>query len=500
MSRHHCPKRQLMGFGEPLDWRPLDFVDSVPYVFCCALCGVLPAFPKRLTTCCHVFCPSCFESITEQQCVCPVDGSLFAEHSVEALDSIRGGVNELRAHCPNASHGCTFVGMLAEIREHFVRSCDHNEVHCPRCGLAILQRTALYHHSQECDATHKVEPASDAEADSSNEDACHLSSSSRRSRSRGKSASGKSGDKAKRSGARRVPSAENAGREKGPIVAAIRSLLQDNPGSSILSASVGPSGVPSVAPSAETSLISRGGIAARGDRHKAAKPSKSADGALTSLSEAQLLERVDSMVARQRKKTQSDLAPAAAEVTSSAEDCARAPSHMATTSAVAAESRPASSHDVTKKTSSVAPTGFAFCYVTGLVGAESRLVCGEELVLRSDCSQLADCAFRVHARLRRDADGGVLVCFTLCLCGGTWRKVADWALSSRICLVLVHPWDQAQNMRLLLCLNPAAFPPPKESHPGRWDFWSPTNELKLRDLATRGFVSSGAICVALEIQ
>ncbi|KAL3221017.1 hypothetical protein MRX96_029721 [Rhipicephalus microplus] len=81
-------------------------------------------------------------------------------------------------------------------------------------------------------------------------------------------------------------------------------------------------------------------------------------------------------------------------------------------------------------------------------------------------------------------------------------QVADWALSNKVSLLLVHPWDQAQNRRLPLCLNPESVPLPTESvpHPRRWDFWSPTSELKLKELAAGGFVSSGAICIALEIE
>lgn len=543
MSGRQQARRQLSGFGELLDWRPLEFVDTVPNVFCCTLCGVMPAFPKRLTTCCHVFCQPCFEKLVERERRCPLDQTPFAEDAVETLDSVHGGINQLRAHCPNASGGCTVVAALPDLKEHVAESCDHNQVQCPRCGASFLQKTALSHYLEECTGARKVaspvlsEASSAASADRSDEDSYRRSGRRAPHSLKGLDKAGCwAGEQSLSVGARKAASAENAAlaENKPKIIAAIRSLLQESHGGTIRSASRGASRAPSV----ETSLIKisrRSGSSSKPDlvstRDASAKSSKSADGVVPetdkTLSERQLLDKVDSMLARAMEtaaasSSSADDAAEAATTEPAAADVAEASMSSSSSSGSGAAKKPSASSSstprhrsrrhgagsskrakaVAARTGAVSPPGFACCYIQGVVGAEARVACGEELVLRSDSSQLADCVFRVHARLRRDAEGSVLVCFTLCLCGGTWRQVAEWALANKISLLLVHPWDQAQNRRLPLCLNPDSVPLPKDSvpHPGRWDFWSPTGELKLKELAAGGFVSSGAICIALEIE
>ncbi|XP_054925253.1 uncharacterized protein [Dermacentor andersoni] len=158
-------RRQLAGFGELLDWQPLEFADAVPKVFCCTLCGVLPTFTKRLTPCCHVFCRQCFEMLAEREHRCPLDQTPFADEAVDTLDSVHGGVNRLRARCPNASSGCTFVGALPELKEHVAGRCDHNAVQCPRCGAAVLHSVMLYHHLEDCGGARKSTLAEDEAAE-----------------------------------------------------------------------------------------------------------------------------------------------------------------------------------------------------------------------------------------------------------------------------------------------------------------------------------------------
>nr|XP_050032198.1 uncharacterized protein LOC126528342 [Dermacentor andersoni] len=520
MSRH-TSKRQLTGFGELLDWRPLDFADTVPSVFCCTLCGVLPAFPKRLKPCCHVFCQQCFGKLAERERRCPLDQAPFADDGVETLDSVHGGVNRLQARCPNASIGCPFVGALPELKEHFAGRCDHNEVQCPRCGAAVLQSAALHHYLEKCGGGARM-GASPVTSETSSLASADLSEDDTSRRSSRRSQSAKNLDKIKRSGgvssgARMSTSTENAAAEKPQIVATIRSLLQESHGGSIRSATRSASRTPSV----ETSLIKsgrKGSASSKRDlessKSTTAKVSKSTEGVQEidkAPPERQLLEKVDSMLAKAMETA--DVAAAAS--TSAAEGEASKSSSSGSDSSKKSAPSPsarhrARKHDASRRAKGVArvgvgassPPGFACCYITGIVGAESRIASGEELVLRSDSSTLSDCMFRVHARLRRDAEGSVLVCFTLCLCGGTWHQVADWALANKISLLLVHPWDQALNRRLPLCLNPDAVPVTKRAarQPGRWDFWSPTTELQLKELAARGFVSSGAICIALEIE
>ncbi|KAL3221015.1 hypothetical protein MRX96_029719 [Rhipicephalus microplus] len=443
MSGRTPCKRLLAGFGQLLDWRPLDFIDTVPKVFCCTLCGVMPAFPKRLTPCCHVFCQPCFDSLVQREHRCPLDQTPFADDAVETLDSVRGGIYQLRALCPNSSSGCTLVAFLPELKEHVAGLCDFIQVQCPRCGTAVLQKAALSHYLHDCPGAHRKDEspvwsdicsvASDEDDSRRSRKSVHKAPLSVKGLDKAKSPRGSSVRVRKASSAETLATAE--GNPK--IVAAIRALLHESHGGSIRSASRSTSRVPSV----ETSLmktVRKGSSSPKSDlpQWMTAKASRSAEGVPEddkAPSERQLLDRVDS-----GKKSGSSVF---------ASSHRRSRKHDSKRSKGAARAVAASS------------PGFACCYITGVAEAEARIVCGEEVVLRSDRSQLADCTFRVHARLRRDTDGSGLVCFTLCLCGGTWRQVADWALANKVSLVLVHPWDQAQNRRLPLCLNPESVPP-----------------------------------------
>ncbi|KAH8029808.1 hypothetical protein HPB51_004813 [Rhipicephalus microplus] len=477
----------------------------------------MPAFPKRLTPCCHVFCQPCFDSLVQREHRCPLDQTPFADDAVETLDSVRGGIYQLRALCPHSSSGCTLVAFLSELKEHVAGLCDFIQVQCPRCGTAVLQKAALSHYINDCaGAQRKVASPvwSDTSSLASDED------DSRRSDHK-TPRSVKGLDKAKSPGGSPVGTHESSSEtattaESNPkTVAAIRALLHDSHGGSIRSASRHTSRVPSM----ETSLIKtgrKGGSSSKFNlpNRVTAKGSKNAVGVTgdKALSERQLLDWVDSLLAKVTGILTSADDVAAAVAAEGAET-----SNPSSSGSGSGSNKPASSIASPRRRSrkrdskrsrgavrvvSASSPGFACCYILGVVDAESRIACGEELVLRSDSSQMADCTFRVHARLRRDTDGSALVSFTLCLCGGTWRQVADWALANKVSLLLVHPWDQAQNRRLPLCLNPESVPLPTESvpHPRRWDFWSPTSELKLKELAAGGFVSSGAICIALEIE
>ncbi|KAH9364264.1 hypothetical protein HPB48_022948 [Haemaphysalis longicornis] len=142
-------RRQLSGFDQFLDWRPLEFVDKIPDELVCSICGVVSAFPKRLP-CRHVFCPTCYGEITERERICPVDRGSFLGEMVETVDSSRVGIKELRIRCPNSPRGCTFVGPLSKLHEHFLEQCRLAEVHCARCRMALPQKTAVNHYLWEC--------------------------------------------------------------------------------------------------------------------------------------------------------------------------------------------------------------------------------------------------------------------------------------------------------------------------------------------------------------
>ncbi|KAH7972258.1 hypothetical protein HPB52_010054 [Rhipicephalus sanguineus] len=412
--KHGEPERQLSGFGGTLEWRPLVFVESVPYVYSCTLCGVIAAFPKRITRCCHVFCPLCFERFVDGQRLCPLDQIPFADGMIETLDSGHGGVNQLQARCPNATHGCTFVAHLAQLEDHFLHHCKQKNVQCPRCGLDIIQRTALSHFFQDCSGVRKVVSA--------NEDGraywdVSCSSVLNRKSLSADSVVSSSATKDYKDEARKSSSADTA-RDKTFATAGIRKPSQQKREASDRSSSSSNSALPS----AQSSIIktSHGTAAStKQDRHdetRNANPSKIAKGVRkthSSLSEKKLLEKVESMITRAAEN--------ASDAASSAETSV---SPETTSSGVMSTSITQVHHNKTlstefvsspsaknmkhlrkvkvrdtmdkqdadeKAVAAVSPTGFVFCYITGLVGSDTRLACGEELFLRSDSSKFAGC-------------------------------------------------------------------------------------------------------------
>ncbi|KAH9364277.1 hypothetical protein HPB48_008485 [Haemaphysalis longicornis] len=485
-----------MGIDESLDWRPLEFVDKIPEALVCTLCGVIPAFLLKILSCCHVFCPACYEKITQRERICPVDRRSFLSDVVESLGSSRAGLKELRVRCPNSARGCTFVGKLFELKHHFLEQCRLGGVQCPQCEVTMPQTEALDHYLQHFSGSpagmpgvarkstsFNLESEAAAPGVSSPDNSSGFSggSSLSRSRRRRKKRGDESSKDPKASSAETVSAAAVG---KDPLVAMIRDYLQDDAASSVRSVSSGSSrGAPR-----ESTLV-HSSSNAKPCLHKMPKASKRMDGVSKVPSEEEhFMGKVDSAISN------ADKALSTASTSNEQQSSTSGASSMPTTA------KPTQGPPLSKTPASAAPPGFAFCYVTGLEDVESRLICGEEVVLRSDSFPMADCCFRVHGRLRRDKDGVVLASFALFVCGGTWQRIAEWSLSIVVNLVLVHPWDQSRNKRLPLVPNPDAVPMPPNARLGRWDFWSPTEEFELRDLKGRGFLSSDSVCIAVEVE
>ncbi|KAH9383679.1 hypothetical protein HPB48_025445 [Haemaphysalis longicornis] len=477
---------------------------------------------RKLPLCGHVFCPLCYEKFAQKGAVCPVDRRSFAEQAVTVLDSAQGGIEDLSVRCPNAPRGCRFVSNLCELPVHLLEQCTRGKVHCPRCGRSMPQTEALHHYIQYCPRKAKDEgtsqktsktplkpkydraatPDRSSRVDSSLTPGCNRSTSWR-SLSLDSSLS-KVGQRGPKSGVdvklRQVCSADAtpaAGIERAATPAAAKQKLRCVPvpsatslsGSSIRS-------FPSIISSQIPFPVKTGSSTISGSLNTA-RASKSSESITTVPSqEAHFLKKLNSAVT----KVQKTPPVARAEDPSTSRTGLRTSSTTVPAASTAAQPRKELSSDGAgkKAATAVLPAGFALCHITGLTGAESSLPTCGEVVLRSDNSLVADCAFRVHARLRRSAFGTTHACLRLCICGGT-RETIAWLLTKRLYVVLVHPSDQSRNVRMALAPNPDAVHE-EGRRAGRWDFWLPTNEVKLSDVESRGFLSSGAICIAVEIE
>ncbi|XP_077549032.1 uncharacterized protein LOC144162400 [Haemaphysalis longicornis] len=141
--------RYLRGFGTIVDWRPLEFVEHLPGIRICNLCGVVSRISKLLP-CSHVVCKSCFGQVTLKDSTCPVDKKAFVEKQVLELELTEGQLNDHIVLCVNSSRGCTFMGKLVDFMEHIKHDCDYFEVTCPKCGGGVPQMSILEHSLSSC--------------------------------------------------------------------------------------------------------------------------------------------------------------------------------------------------------------------------------------------------------------------------------------------------------------------------------------------------------------
>lgn len=141
--------RYLCGFGTIVDWRLLEFVEHLPGIRICNLCGVVSRISKLLP-CSHVVCKSCFGQVTLKDSTCPVDKKAFVEKQVLELELTEGQLNDRIVLCVNSSRGCTFMGKLADFMEHIKHDCDYFEVTCPKCGRGVPQMSILEHSLSSC--------------------------------------------------------------------------------------------------------------------------------------------------------------------------------------------------------------------------------------------------------------------------------------------------------------------------------------------------------------
>ncbi|KAH7945197.1 hypothetical protein HPB49_007812 [Dermacentor silvarum] len=150
--------RFLSGFCSTLDWRPLEFVDHMPDIRICNLCGVI-ARTAMLLPCSHVLCKVCYGQVKEKNQSCPVDRKKIIEEQVQTLELKEDQLDDRRVLCLNSRRGCSFMGNIADFKEHIEKDCDYHEVSCPKCGSSVPQMRILEHCLGSCvEGTISVSP------------------------------------------------------------------------------------------------------------------------------------------------------------------------------------------------------------------------------------------------------------------------------------------------------------------------------------------------------
>ncbi|XP_064479827.1 TNF receptor-associated factor 5-like [Ornithodoros turicata] len=146
------PKYEYMsGFSDAIDWRPVEFVD-LPSVRSCSLCHVVPTETFFLE-CSHALCSHCYKALLQGNRACPLDGGTVEEDEVQTLTFKPSHLKKQKMHCCNSSHGCDFVGILDEVKTHFLKNCAFHVATCNRCHATILRDDIIHHYTeQQCQA------------------------------------------------------------------------------------------------------------------------------------------------------------------------------------------------------------------------------------------------------------------------------------------------------------------------------------------------------------
>ncbi|KAL1417245.1 hypothetical protein MTO96_027064 [Rhipicephalus appendiculatus] len=161
----------VTGFGEFLEWRTLRFVQPMPKIRVCQLCGVVSSV-ARLLPCTHILCESCEAQVSVRgRPRCPIDDAAFEREHVTNMPFAKRDLDEYHVHCINSnvdvsdgSDGCAFIGKLAALEEHYLAHCVHGRVHCSKCGRSVLRKDTVEHYVG-CEGaeinTSPVEPVDD---------------------------------------------------------------------------------------------------------------------------------------------------------------------------------------------------------------------------------------------------------------------------------------------------------------------------------------------------
>ncbi|KAH7976304.1 uncharacterized protein LOC125760108 [Rhipicephalus sanguineus] len=140
-----------VGFSPKADRKRIDFVTSIPSHRVCSVCSVIPDIAFSLG-CRHVFCTACMNDLMHNStvAVCPFDDKEFGNVNVSWDSASEGYVGSCKSYCLNRAFGCTYVGRMLEMIEHYYRECDYHVVYCGCCAKPVARVNVLAHLREGC--------------------------------------------------------------------------------------------------------------------------------------------------------------------------------------------------------------------------------------------------------------------------------------------------------------------------------------------------------------
>ncbi|XP_075560391.1 uncharacterized protein LOC142592699 [Dermacentor variabilis] len=140
-----------VGFSPKADRKRIDFLNPMPNQRVCSVCSVIPDVAFSLG-CRHVFCTACMNELMRNSpvAVCPFDDKEFRNVSVSWDSASEGYVGSRKSYCLNRAFGCTYVGRMSEMIEHYYRECDYHVVYCGCCAKPVARVNVLVHLREGC--------------------------------------------------------------------------------------------------------------------------------------------------------------------------------------------------------------------------------------------------------------------------------------------------------------------------------------------------------------
>lgn len=147
----------LSGIRRGMDWRPTEFVDEVPPQWVCSLCGRITMRTAALP-CSHRLCQFCLQGCRTASTAkdshsfsCVLDGAPVphGEPLVENHCDVKD-IFAFKVKCWNSQYGCSFVGPLADLLDHFEQHCAFHAVTCRRCHAPVLMARLSAHYISGC--------------------------------------------------------------------------------------------------------------------------------------------------------------------------------------------------------------------------------------------------------------------------------------------------------------------------------------------------------------